>query len=164
MIEEISNLAQECVSALKYILLECSVGNIQKKPIIKIVVYNISKPIGSKDCAIVTEILSSRLDILDPFEGNYGLVVESPGLEREIKDYKEYSYFLNKEFKIFPIESSDYFLKDGFFIATLVEINNNILSFIKDKKNIEIKIENIQKAKLHCDFSKILRTNKKEKK
>lgn len=155
-------LVSESVTTLNYILLECSINSIRKKPTIKVVIFNPQKDIGSRDCAEVANIISSRLDILDPFEEHYDLVVESPGLEREIKNPQEYSYFLEKEFKIFPKIEENFYLQDGFFIGQLKEINDKELCFLSNKKMITIPLDSIQKAKLHCNFSKILKENKKK--
>lgn len=156
---DLSTLVEETVTSLKYILLECHIGRSKQKNLLKVIILHPEKEISSDDCTTVADILSRRLDIDDPFDKAYDLIVESPGLEREIKSPKEYQYFVGKEFKIFP--NQDIVTKEGFFIATLINVDLCNLKFKNEFQEFNISTDQIIKAKLYCDFSKILKENKK---
>ncbi|MGL4367873.1 MAG: ribosome maturation factor RimP [Brevinemataceae bacterium] len=161
---DIIESVKDWIATLKYTVLECSLTKSNNKHILKIVIFNPEKPINSEDCASAAEIISRRLDIEDFFAEPYDLIVESPGVEREIKSPAEYQYFIGKEFKIFPDEHvSTILTKDNFFIAELISIDGEQLIFQNNKEKFKITINEIKKAKLHCDYSKIFNSNKKNK-
>ena len=58
------------------------------------------KYIGTDDCEKVSRYLSSRLDELDPIEGNYILEVSSPGLDRTLFREKDYLRYSGKEVEV----------------------------------------------------------------
>ncbi|MGL4388272.1 MAG: ribosome maturation factor RimP [Brevinema sp.] len=155
---EIINLIDESVTSLKFVPLECRITRSKTKNILKVVILNPEKEITSDDCTFVADILSRRLDIDDPFDKAYDLIVESPGLDRDIKSTIEYQYFIGKEFVVFP--TSDIVTKEGFFIGQLIKVTEDYLIFKYNADELMLSFNQINKSKLHCDFAKILKEKK----
>ncbi|MGL4676779.1 MAG: ribosome maturation factor RimP [Brevinema sp.] len=159
--ESICQLIKNSIQSLDFILVECIINYGKSKDSLKIIIYHQTKKITSDDCSVVADIISRQLDIEDPFPRPYDLIVESPGLEREIKSIEEYHYFLNREFKIFLQTNADIISKESFIIVTLKAMNNDdTLSVIFDKQQVIIPLIQIKKAKLHCDYDKLLKKSK----
>lgn len=61
----------------------------------------IDKPGGItiEDCEDVSNILSEKLDELDPIESSYNLEVQSPG-ERNLKKDREFEYFKSRDVEV----------------------------------------------------------------
>lgn len=96
------------------------------------------------DCAVVSRVLSDKLDEIDPIEFSYYLEVSSPGPNRILKKDSDFTKYEGKKIKIMfikPFEHKKYFegiLKgledDKVLIETdggLHKIDRKITSFIK---------------------------------
>ena len=62
----------------------------------------IDKPdgVGLDDCQRLSEVLSDRLDEVDPIPGPYSLEVSSPGLDRPLKKPADFDRFAGKRVQI----------------------------------------------------------------
>ena len=160
--EDIYQVVEESVTTLNFIPLETIINYGQTKDVLKIVIHHTERKITSEDCALVADIISRRLDINDPFERPYDLIIESPGVERELKSSKEYPFFIGKSFKIFIIENENIVTKEGFLIGTLtsVEEKSITLQIENEVNSIIIPLDTIKKSKLYCDYTKLLKKNK----
>ncbi|MGL5956403.1 MAG: ribosome maturation factor RimP [Brevinema sp.] len=159
--ESVYQLIENSVQSLNFILIECTINYGKNKDSLKVIIYHQNKSITSDDCSLVADIISRQLDIEDPFPRPYDLIVESPGLEREIKSIEEYHYFLNRDFKIFLQPDADLLAKDSFITVTLKAVNDDsTLLLIFNKQQIIIPLTQIKKAKLHCDYDKLLKKSK----
>lgn len=56
--------------------------------------------INIDDCQLVSEILSDKLDEIDPIDHSYILEVSSPGIDRPLKTERDYKRNLNKELEV----------------------------------------------------------------
>lgn len=158
--ESIYQLIKDTVHSLNFILIECSVNYGKTKDSLKVIIYHKEKHITSDDCTLVADIISRQLDIDDPFERAYDLIVESPGLEREIKSQQEYPYFINREFKVFLDENSSIIAKEGFVIGQLIEVTDDSILIKTINEQLEIPFTELKKAKLYCDYTQLLKKNK----
>ena len=59
------------------------------------------------DCQLVSEILSDKLDEIDPIDHSYILEVSSPGIDRPLKTERDYKRNLNKELEVKFYDSFD---------------------------------------------------------
>lgn len=151
-------LIKQIVEDMGYIALETLLLRAKNKYTLKVVIYHAGRPVGADDCTDVAEVLSRRLDIDDPIEKRYDLLVESPGVDREIKQISEYPYFIGKEFKIFPVSTEG--LKEGFFIGILESCQKDTCVFSCEKEQRTIAFTEIRKARLYYDFQKALKKQK----
>ena len=62
----------------------------------------IDKPggVSHADCALVSEQLSTMLDVEDLFPGRYVLEVSSPGLDRKLTRPSDYTYFVGRRARL----------------------------------------------------------------
>ncbi len=95
-------------------------------------------------CQLVSEFISERLDELDPIEQGYFLEVSSPGLERPLKNQKDY-----EKNKGNLIEVSLYEAVDGqkTIEGILEDFDQDYIKISSEKNNITIEKTNIAKAK-----------------
>jgi len=68
----------------------------------------IDKPGGvdSNDCQYVAQRLSLLLDIIDPIESSYNLIVSSPGLDRPLVKREDFERFAHKRVRIKYVEKT----------------------------------------------------------
>ena len=160
--EDIYQVVEESVTTLNFVPLEIVINYGQTKDVLKIVIHHTERKITSEDCALVADIISRRLDINDPFERPYDLIVESPGVDRELKSLKEYPFFIGELFKVFIIENENFVTKEGFLIGTLTSIDEKSITLqIENEDNgTIIPLDTIKKSKLYCDYTKLLKKNK----
>ncbi len=158
--DSVYDLVKDSVNTLDFILVDCTVNYGKTKDNLRIIIHHKDKNVTSDDCSLVADIVSRRLDIDDPFDRPYDLIVESPGLEREIKSNQEYLYFLNREFKVFLNENADIVSKEGFIICTVTDTSEDNITVKTLKDKFTIPFDQIKKAKLYCDYDKLLKKNK----
>ena len=118
---------------------------------------SIEKDDGTMDfetAEVISNLVSSKLDELDPIEHEYVLDVCSPGAERPIRNKEEFQANLNEYITVY-LENEDENKKD-MYTGDLLEVNeDDIVISYKDKtrvKKISIKFENISKAHLAIKF------------
>jgi ribosome maturation factor RimP len=88
------------------------------------------------DCQLVSEILSDRLDEIDPIEHSYIFEVSSPGIDRPLKTERDYKKNLNKELEVKFYDSFD---GKKSIEATLLDYDDK--KVILDYKGKEIEID-----------------------
>lgn len=116
---------------------------------LRIFIFSHDRDVNLEDCENVSRGLSDFLEELIPFK--YYLEVSSPGIERKIKSDKEYLIFKGKDINLklkSPVDESG----EKQFVAKIVDFDDNeglTVFAYKDKKDILIKKENIQSAKLY---------------
>ena len=118
---------------------------------------SIEKDDGTMDfetAEVISNLVSAKLDELDPIEHEYVLDVCSPGAERPIRNKEEFVSNLNNYITVYLTEEDEN--KKDSYTGDLLEVNeDSILMYYKDKtrvKKISIKFENISKAHLAIKF------------
>jgi ribosome maturation factor RimP len=101
------------------------------------------------ECGEVSELLSEKLDELDPIKEAYFLEVSSPGVERPIKTVEDFSKSVNKNVYVKLFEPID---GEKSFEGILVDFTDNTATIeykVKTrKKRVEIPFNKIAKARL----------------
>jgi len=118
---------------------------------------SIEKDDGTMDfetAEIISNLVSSKLDELDPIDHEYVLDVCSPGAERPIRNKEEFISSLNKYITVYLKEEDE--LKNDSYTGDLLEVNDEeiVLSY-KDKTRVKkatIKFNNIEKAHIAIKF------------
>lgn len=106
----------------------------------------IDKPGGITldDCVSVNRRISLLLDAQDPIEGSYRLEVSSPGLNRKLKNLKDFEHFVGKRVKVQT--------REGVYKGTIKGLaDDNVLLDI-DGSEISLPMNDILKANLDFDF------------
>ena len=118
---------------------------------------SIEKDDGTMDfetAEVISNLVSAKLDELDPIEHEYVLDVCSPGAERPIRNKEEFKSNINNYITVYLTEEDEN--KKESYTGDLLEVNEDaILMSYKDKsrvKKISIKFENISKAHLAIQF------------
>ena len=116
---------------------------------LRIFIFSNDREVNLEDCENVSRSLSDFLEELIPFK--YYLEVSSPGVERKIKSSKEYLIFRGKDINIKLRNAIDESMEKQ-FVVKIVDFDENegltVYSY-KDKKDVLIKTDNIQSAKLY---------------
>ena len=118
---------------------------------------SIEKDDGTMDfetAEVISNLVSAKLDELDPIEHEYVLDVCSPGIERPIRNKEEFVSNLNNYITVY-LKEEDANEKDS-YTGDLVEVNEETITMsYKDKtrsKKITIAFENIEKAHIAIKF------------
>ena len=118
---------------------------------------SIEKDDGTMDfetAEVISNLVSAKLDELDPIEHEYVLDVCSPGIERPIRNKEEFVNNLNNYITVY-LKEEDENQKDS-YTGDLVEVNEKTITMsYKDKtrsKKINIAFENIEKAHIAIKF------------
>jgi ribosome maturation factor RimP len=136
IIQEISPV----IEGMGYQLVELKLGRSKKLDDITVVIYK-AAGISLDDCTRVSRNILPRLELLDNLE-NLALKVTSPGITRVFKGINEYRIFIGKGVKVLLADTGEWI---GGIIHSVTE---NILTIIKDDKEMNINFDNIKKAKL----------------
>ncbi|HJV46705.1 MAG TPA: ribosome maturation factor RimP [Bacillota bacterium] len=105
--------------------------------------------IDIEDCGNVSELLSKRLDEVDPITNAYFLEVSSPGIERPLKKPKDYIWAKGKKVMIktsVPIDEMKV------FEGTLTEFDGACLTVQESQKSYQIQLDQVESARLSIEF------------
>lgn len=118
---------------------------------------SIEKDDGTMDfetAEVISNLVSEKLDELDPIDHEYVLDVCSPGIERPIRNKEEFVSNLNNYITVY-LKEEDENQKDS-YTGDLVEVNEETITMsYKDKtrnKKVTIAFEKIEKAHIAIKF------------
>lgn len=118
---------------------------------------SIEKEDGTMDfetAEMISNLVSSKLDELDPIDFPYVLDVCSPGVERPLKNKEDYINNINQYICVYLNEIDQQ--KKDMYIGDLIEVNDtNIVLYYKEKtriKKISIDFNSIKKAHIAIKF------------
>ncbi len=108
----------------------------------------IDNPVGYvsiRDCELVSRELERWLDEEDPIKHRYYLEVSSPGLNRPLRNGRDYTRFIGERAKVV--------LKDGRVIKGRIEgYENGRVKIEEDGRTEEFDIEDVKRANLEPEF------------
>lgn len=101
------------------------------------------------DCADVSRQVSAVLDVEDPIADKYNLEVSSPGLDRPLFTFAQYTRYIGQEIVVhLRIPVADRRKWQG----ELAKIENDMITLIVDKQEQILAFGNIQKANVVPKF------------
>ena len=106
-----------------------------------------------KECAKLSKVISEILDEKDLIKEDYFLEVSSPGIERPLIEYIDFTRFTGNNVKINLLEKVNNKIK---FNACIKQCNgSDMITFIdnKDEEVIHVPFSLINKARLIFDYS-----------
>jgi len=108
--------------------------------------------VGLEECSNVSNFVSEWLDNEDLIEAKYFLEVSTPGIDRPLRNQKDFLRYKGKVCKITLINPVGENRKN--FKGKIMEVNEGkiIIYVEQESKQFEIDIKNIKKAKLEIDF------------
>lgn len=103
---------------------------------------------------VISNLISAKLDELDPIDHQYILDVCSPGVERPIRNIDEFKKNINNYIKVYLKEKDENGLDN--YTGDLLEVNDNelVMSYkVKTRtKQVTIKLDNVEKAHIAIKF------------
>jgi len=135
---------------LRVTVVECSVKR-EKNGSSILVVIEKEGGVTVNDCERVSRLLGSRIEVLE-LGGleNYNLQVTSPGIDRALKDRREYNIFKSKKVKVVlrdPLEKKGG-VQDNVLKGTLLGISDDIVKLERDDEVVSIPLRSIRRTKL----------------
>lgn len=101
------------------------------------------------ECERFSKGLGIVLDVENPILGSYTLEVSSPGLNRPLRNLKDYEKNMGKLSRIITKEKIE---NQNFFIGRISEINNGIIRLRAGEHDVHIPVENISRASLEIEI------------
>lgn len=101
------------------------------------------------DCATISEQLSVALDVKDIIPYRYNLEVSSPGLDRPLVSEKDFNRNIGRDVKI---RTKEPISGRRNFKGKLIAVINGAVIIEEDGKYHQIRIDNINKARLVIEF------------
>lgn len=101
------------------------------------------------DCEKFSRSLEAILDVEDPIPHSYTLEVSSPGLNRPLRNIKDFKKNIGKLARIVTSEKID---KRNLFIGRILEVNSEYIRLLVNGQEIDIPFEVISRARLEVEF------------
>ena len=101
------------------------------------------------DCAEVSRQVSAVLDVEDPISSEYNLEVSSPGMERPLFKLSHYEMFVGSEIQV-KTRMPQFGQRK--FKGVLLGVDNGMITLQTTQHEIELMIDNIDKAHLVAKF------------
>ena len=106
--------------------------------------------VGVEDCAVVSREVSTILDVEDPLDRAYTLEVSSPGLDRPLRDARDYERFTGRAAKVVVDNPVD---GQTAFAGRIRGIEDGSVVFeAQGRKWHRIALDNIKRARLDVEF------------
>ncbi|MBI5409508.1 MAG: ribosome maturation factor RimP [Nitrospirae bacterium] len=101
------------------------------------------------DCERVSREIAAALEVEDPIPYSYVLEVSSPGLDRPLREPKDFKRFSGKTIRVTTREPIE---RQTFFIGEIAEAGENEVALLLPKgREIVIPYKNISKARLEVE-------------
>jgi len=145
--KELFELANQVASNLGYSIYDLGLGRRGKKRLVKITIDKLDGYVSISDCESFSADFGRALDSADLVPFSYDLVVESPGLERALRDLKDYVRFTGEKAKVIlkePIEGV------SVLIGKIISCENDVVTVESSEngKEIAFHFSNVKRANL----------------
>lgn len=101
------------------------------------------------DCERFSRSFEALLDVEDPIPMSYTLEVSSPGLDRPLKELKDFEKNIGKLARIITIEKIE---NQNLFIGRILKANSDFLKLLVYGREIDIPFDKISKARLEVEI------------
>jgi ribosome maturation factor RimP len=101
------------------------------------------------DCERFSRSLEAVLDVEDPIPVSYTLEVSSPGLDRPLRELKDFEKNVGKLARIITVEKIE---DQNLFIGRISRTNNKSLRLLVNNREIDIPFEKILRARLEVEL------------
>jgi ribosome maturation factor RimP len=101
------------------------------------------------DCEGFSRSFEAILDVEDPIPASYTLEVSSPGLDRPLKDMKDFEKNIGKLARIITIEKIE---NQNLFIGRILKVSSDFLKLLVHGREIDIPFDKISKARLEVEI------------
>jgi len=101
------------------------------------------------DCESFSRNLEALLDVENPIPVPYTLEVSSPGLDRPLRNLKEFEKHVGKLARIITAEKIE---NQNLFIGRILDVNSHFLKLSVHDRELDIPFEKISKARLEVEL------------
>ncbi len=101
------------------------------------------------DCERFSRSLEALLDVENPIPVSYTLEVSSPGLDRPLRDLKEFEKHIGKLARIITAEKIE---NQNLFIGRILDVNRDFVKLSFHGRELDIPSDKISKARLEVEL------------
>jgi ribosome maturation factor RimP len=102
------------------------------------------------DCERFSRAMSALLDVEDVIPFSYVLEVSSPGLDRPLRDIRDFERSVGKLARVVTRES---IANQTFFVGRIMAVKENtVMLMVHNKEEVDIPFDRISKARLEIEF------------
>ena len=149
MKERIVRLAGPVADEQGVWIVDVEVAGSARKPTVRVFIDK-EGGVTLDDCEKFSRAVSALLDVEDLIPFSYVLEVSSPGLDRPLKDIRDFERSVGKLARVVTRESID---NQTFFVGRITAVKDKIITVIvNNKEEVEIPFDRISKARLEIEF------------
>jgi ribosome maturation factor RimP len=100
------------------------------------------------DCQRFSKSLGIVLDVENPIPGSYKMEVSSPGLDRPLRNLKDYEKNTGKLARVITKEKIE---NRNFFIGRILGIHYGMIQLLVGEQEMNIPVDNISRASLEIE-------------
>jgi ribosome maturation factor RimP len=101
------------------------------------------------DCERFSRNLEALLDVENPIPGSYTLEVSSPGIDRPLRNLKDYEKHIGKLARIITTEKIE---NQNLFIGTILDVNSEFVKLSVHGRELDIPSGIISRARLEVEL------------
>jgi len=101
------------------------------------------------DCERYSRGLEALLDVENPIPVSYTLEVSSPGLDRPLRNLKDFEKHAGKLARIITAEKID---NQNLFIGRILDVNSDFVKLFVHDRELDIPFNKISKARLEVEL------------
>lgn len=101
------------------------------------------------DCEKFSRDFSAILDVEDPIPQSYILEISSPGLDRPLRDEKD---FRKNKGKLVRVITSEKIENQNFFLGRILDVEDNFVKLLVKNRIINISFNKISRARLEIEL------------
>lgn len=152
--ETLNELVAPLVADLGYEFVGLEYQSNPKHRLLRIYIDREDGGVDLDDCERVSREVSALLDVEDPIKGQYSLEVSSPGIERPLFTAEQFARFRGERAKI-QLHAPENGRRK--LHGVIVRVGENALTVAENGLEVEVSIDNIQKARLTPDLDQFLK-------
>ena len=149
VLSKVEEIAQRVAESEGMELVEAEVLGGGKSRLVRLY---IDKPAGIShaDCELISQQVSTILDVEDVIPGHYTLEVSSPGVERKLRQSKDYERFQGQKVKVVlrePVENQRH------WEGTLAGFEDGVIGLTAEGgKTVRFRLDQVEKANLKFEW------------
>ncbi len=151
---QVHRVAEPIARALHLEIVEVECHGRGTKTVVRVIVEK-EGGVGIKDCEQFHHSLARALDVADPVPHAYRLEVSSPGLDRPLKQRKDYDQAIGRNIRV---KVRDPIHGNGTFIGQLAEVNDQGITLqvpvrkSRTRRQVPLRWEAIAQAKREIEW------------
>jgi ribosome maturation factor RimP len=146
--DKIRKIVEPVINALGIELDGIELNKMRGKALLRIYIDR-EEGITIDDCTLVSREVEALLDVEDPIPYSYVLEVSSPGLDRPLRNTRDFIRFSGRNVRVITKEPID---KQTFFVGQLAEADDSeIVLLLPKDRTVTIDYGNISKARLEVE-------------